>query len=477
MKRKISKILMMLVLVIVLGSLYSTQIQAGNVAVSDFNGLMTALSYAQDGDIIEFSGYIEIPVQTDLGYSDKQITLKRMNEGSRIEFAYDAGGSSIQNIIFDGNKVLGSSSVIDSANGITITNTTFKDCINANASGGCVVVWDSTASFDQCIFEGCGAFDGAAVRVNNGSSIMFNKCSFLNNIATDKGAVIRVGSSAPSVSFTDCVMRNNKADIGGAIYASCPVTLKNCIMCDNAATSGGADVYIDEYGTLTVNNTKDELKALYEAVSLSYNGVYEDGEEESIDIPVSIAGAKGIAFKSTAIKEEPSPSPVSDEGNNAGGSSSSYGGDAANNTYNQTYSPTINNNITTPTKQSDIKEEPVQATATISDGTGKVGTYEPSNTPDGNKTLEIKEGENTITININVGMDEIEKTINREPEPTYEIEKSEPGSSTSTDRETVYIQKEINWIDVIQIVLLVLIVIYLIRDKVIKDIYRRGKQE
>lgn len=127
----------MLVLVAVLGGVHSIQTKADNAAVSDFNGLMTALSFAQDGDVIEFSGYIEIPVQADLGYSDKQITLKRMDAGSRLDFSYGAGGSSIQNIAFDGAGVIASNSMIDVANGITMTNVSFKDC-KTTGDGGAV---------------------------------------------------------------------------------------------------------------------------------------------------------------------------------------------------------------------------------------------------------------------------------------------------------------------------------------------------
>lgn len=466
MKRKVTKIVVMALTVSMFGCIHSIKAHAENVSVGTFNELMSAVSYAQDGDVIEIGGYIQIPVQTDLGYPEKTITLKRTDASSRIEFSYDAGGSSIQNIIFDGDKILAGCSMIDVANGISMNNVKFQNCVNEGGSGGAVTIWDAGATFNNCTFDGNGASDGAAVRVNGGSSIVFNDCSFTNGIAVDKGGVIRIGSSTPTVTFSGCSMIGNKADIGGAIYASCKVIVEGCVF-DNTANSG-SDVYIDDYGFLVVNSSIDEIKSLYEAVSLSYNGVMDEETEEYIETPATITGAKGIVFNSTKIEQvKPTPEPDTEPNPTpqTGNSSGSSGSSASGATYNQTYNPTINNTVNVPESVEDsTTSEPVEVTAAVSDGKEQK-VYEAALSDNGDSSLEIKEGENTITININVGIDETKGTDEAATAVTMTSEPKAAAPSETATPEKLYITKSVNWVDVVELLVIFAMALYLFWDK------------
>lgn len=127
-----------------------------------------------------------------------------------------------------------------------------------------------------------------------------------------------------------------------------------------------------------------------------------------------------------------------------------------------------------PTPKTTKTGDSVEASATVSDG-NEARTYTTKTDEAGNSSLEITEGQNTITININVGTSEgVEADPNGTPvTSSQETVISEPVSTVSADPETVYIQKGLNWLDVVQMVLLGLIVLYLIKGDKIKGIFQR----
>lgn len=444
-------------MIVVLGCVCKINVRAETHSVGTFNDLMNALSYAQSSDVIEISGYIEIPVQTDMGYDHKLITIKRKDEGSYLFFNYNASGSTVKNIIFEGDGVAANNSIVCTAQSLTFDNCTFQNCITS-FDGGAVAVDDGSVSFNKCIFKDGEAARGGAVAIHNGSSILFNECSFTGNKVTQKGGAVVVNSASPNVVFEKCTISGNEAVHGGGISASGNISIKNCMIRDNKAALKGNDLYIDEFGRLTVNNTNEELKALYEADTLIYEGIYdEEDESAALDILNIITGEKGLIIKYSEKEDEPESEPTTSPDENVDDKENSTVTPVTNN-YNQSYNPVINNTVTvpvetesghTPEKQQDVSTlETVETTATIDDGVKSV-TYETKPDESGNSTLEISDGTNTITININVGTDEAAASVD---------------AVENVSQEKLYRQNNIGWVDIVELLFLGIIVIYLIKN-------------
>jgi hypothetical protein len=65
----------------------------------------------------------------------------------------------------------------------------------------------------------------------------------------------------------------------------------------NTATGSGQDAYIDQFGALTVENTIDELKALYEPHGVIFDGVFSEADTETVlDLESSFTD-KAIVYK------------------------------------------------------------------------------------------------------------------------------------------------------------------------------------
>ena len=476
--KKLRKWVIVLLVIIACATMFKINVKAENKSVGTYDELMTALSYAHDGDIIEVTEHIVVSAQTTIGYSDKCITLKRTTERGYIEFYYNAGGSTVQNLVFDGNDVLASNSFLDVGNGIIINDCTFQNC-QTSGNGAAVGIWDATAEFNRCIFKDNTANIGGCVNISNGSSILFNECSFQGNEAIDKGGILFVGSTTPTITFQDCIVTENKASTGAAFYNSGAIVLNDCVIYNNDLY----DVYIDDYGRLSLNSSFDDLKALYEENSLILQGCFDDSDVE-LDISNTLTGAKGILFKcevkeNSEPTEEPTTTPTPGESVNS--ESDASGSSQPQTTYN-TYSPTINNVVQTPTEPQAPKTtqtaDSVEASATVTDEK-ESRTYTTTTDKAGNSSLEITEGQNTITINISVGAGESGEAALKETDEvsSQEVGISEPSSVASASTETVYIQKNVNWIDVVQMILLGLIVLHLLKGDKIKGIFQRKNQE
>lgn len=478
--KKLGKMVIALLLIVALGCVKSIPAKADTVQVLTFNDLMSALSYAPSNSIIEIGGFIEIPVQASIGYDDKLITLKRANSGSTLYFSPGAEGSTIKNITFDGAGVNATDSFVNAECSVNITKCNFTGCQSVGDGGG-FRVENGSITFDSCKFTDNKASRGGAVVLGNGSMV-FNDCSFTGNEGNSLGGAVAVLSASSTVSFQDCVMTGNIADHGGAAASSGVIMAEGCKIYNNNARIKGNDLYIDEFGRLTINNSLDELKALYEADSVTLTGVFDDADT-SVELGGTITGEKGLTFQIST--EEPTPAPTPTPGESGSSGSGASGSSQPQTTYNNTYSPTINNVVQAPKESTtDPTASPipkttktgdsVEASATVSDGK-EARTYTTKTDEAGNSSLEITEGQNTITININVGTSEgVEADPNGTPETSsQETVISEPVSTVSADPETVYIQKGSNWLDLVQMVLLGLIALYLIKGDKIKGIFQR----
>ena len=188
-------------------------------------------------------------------------------------YAYEEGDLTIE--IYDDIVIDGKGAVIDMAEsnimafyinshyGVTIKNLTIKN-VNYDGKGGAIYFYESsyvnitccnfinnTASDGGAIYfernchmnavTNCNFADnkatfgfGGAIYIDDSASV--ENCNFTNNIASGYAGAINIGEG----SVENCNFINNSANYGGAIRFSSKGTVTNCSFTDNSADYGGA---------------------------------------------------------------------------------------------------------------------------------------------------------------------------------------------------------------------------------------------
>ena len=141
-------------------------------------------------------------------------------------------------------QLMGRVFLCDSTNptieGITITGG------QVELNGGGVNLYNSTASFSNCMFIGNSCTDwensrGGAVYSEH-SSPVFNNCEFINNTCGAAGAVY-CKYGAPE--FINCMFEGNHASGGGALIGrSASVACVGCTFIGNTATTWGGAIFL-----------------------------------------------------------------------------------------------------------------------------------------------------------------------------------------------------------------------------------------
>lgn len=451
MKKKLMKLLMVLALTICLVGVCTIPVKADETSAATFEELKAVLEEVEEGDVINVTGYIEVKEAITV----EGVTFQRNSPTGYLSFGSGASGSAFSNVTFDGAK--------------------------SNANSHFLYAYTEQLLFDKCAFINCLTDEGGGGAVFvGGGTIVFTDCDFSGNFADYGGAVAFLGGNA---TFSGCSFKDNIAQNGngGAIYDSgATITLHDCLIMDNTATGSGQDVYVDSFGALSMENTLDELKALYEAHDFILQGVFDDSDAE-VDIS-SVLTEKGIVFRWEEIKEsepteEVESTPTPSTGTNTGNTSTDT---QPTNNYN--YNPTIYNNVAASDTGKETDASPTSETsesasiqgtntsATIESGSD-TKTYTTTDDQSGNSTLEIRDGANTITININVGTAEtngsgVDASISA-AEISHIDQVNDPmtASSSSEKVETVYMDKAVNWVDVIELLVICSMAVYLFKDK------------
>jgi predicted outer membrane repeat protein len=137
---------------------------------------------------------------------------------------------------------------------------TFIDCVFANnhsiSSGAGAEIWDSDPTFIDCTFESNVIDEGGGIVYARYSSPEFIRCVFTNNtVGYSGGGAIHVGDGRPLYASRCRFEGNQVAGTGGAVSATGPALLDNCLFANNSAGAmGGAVVLQSADGQSVVTN-------------------------------------------------------------------------------------------------------------------------------------------------------------------------------------------------------------------------------
>ncbi len=269
------------------------QILSGDRADDDFNGVPDicegpTVRVPEDFPTIEAAIAGAVPGST--------IQLADGVYEGRIDFAgkplvISGNPLDAEAVIIDGGNAAGSVVRIDGGQTLpsglrhlTIRNGSSGDEIGSPPfrAGGGVLVWNSRAVIENCVFRGNHSqFGGGAYFLNGGGAVrnclfesngsessgaalfLFNtrtdvtSCTFDENIAIIEGGAAKVvlGEST----FRDCVIRNNEAEGGAGVAwfansSSSPLPILGCVIENNEAQLWGGGL-----GTLTAPNAGFDL--------------------------------------------------------------------------------------------------------------------------------------------------------------------------------------------------------------------------
>lgn len=260
-------------------------------SVSSWYDFKDAVQYSQDGDIIVVHGEIDLGTDVKIGSSSKHLTIKRGSADSRIAFEYI--NEAVTNITFDGGGIASSYSWITSKYETTFTNCKFNDFGNSEnysssgSVGGAVKIQSGSCVFNDCTFENSYALAGGAIEIQGDSQVEINNCNIKNCGAVTCGGAIDNSSYAATCTITDGTITGNKAnDFGGGVSNAGNTTITGTKVYANSAVNGGADVATTISGVTTLTDTVEQLNELFSTDNLEVTGWVCDYDfDENIYIP------------------------------------------------------------------------------------------------------------------------------------------------------------------------------------------------
>ncbi len=246
-------------------------------------------------------------------------------EGCRI---LDTG---LTGVLANGSIELIGSEVARCSRGVQLPEGSVRDCyIHSNESpgvpGGGIYVIELRGPLQVVgtVIENNRAQDGAGlfVREDRGPfPIDIRDCAFDGNMAESDGGAAYLGSRSSWKRITNCLLTNNRAARGGAIFLSdaTPVLMSNCTLVDNTAQDGGGvfagDVSGRVFDSILWGNRPNQLAGwpdlpvLYSNVQGGYPG------KGNIDAdPLFVRGPEGDYYLSHIDAGQPRTSPCVDAG-------------------------------------------------------------------------------------------------------------------------------------------------------------------
>lgn len=267
------------------------------VTATNFTQLYTALKNAEDGDVVGISGLIDIYASESFGFTDKHITIKRMDASSVLRI--QSTSLSFQNITFDGNEVDAGTAFVLCMGGVTFSDCVFQDCMTTTANGGAVYVISQNPTFENCTFDNNTGVQGGHVYVASGT-VTIRNCTFTNGHALSDGGAIKNNTSPPGAcTITACTITGNSAALyGGGISNTGYLSLSTTKLYDNTAPGGGADL-AQLSNSSYINDSIESLVDLFAADGILPTAWVNDYNTE---LAVEIPGGRDPLLPSTLKK-------------------------------------------------------------------------------------------------------------------------------------------------------------------------------
>jgi hypothetical protein len=257
---------------------YATVASAVAVAASGDVVRISSGTYKEHGLVLTAGITIE-----GAGATPAECTIDAGGEGRILSAEFVEGSTHIRNLTFTGGHASGETTY-DSSGGALFINSsavTLETCRfignSADYSGGAVRAMGADPVITGCRFESNQAVaGGGALDLSYSASALVTDTSFLANQADYGGALSCRGGSNPRLvdctftgntgagerawgggaitffysdpSFERCVFRDNRADLGGALYnhQDAQLHLDHCTLVRNIARMGGGGLFTTE---------------------------------------------------------------------------------------------------------------------------------------------------------------------------------------------------------------------------------------
>jgi len=233
-----------------------------------------------------------------------------------------------QTSVLDGFRISGGNSLYADprfGGGLTLRDAgpLIANCRFTDNSEAAAYLWDSSATFERCTFEGNWGYRGGGVQTTAGSDPVFRDCVFHANTSTTGGGMYNEFASAPTLvrcqfkdnnaeaqggavfigghtapEFIDCVFRNNTAIDGGAVsndqHAS--PTFTNSSFIANTATGHGGAISLLTLSSPTVSGCTFTANSAAESGGALYSDLNSSGAVADSAFRYNLAGDRGGAI-------------------------------------------------------------------------------------------------------------------------------------------------------------------------------------
>jgi CSLREA domain-containing protein len=172
------------------------------------------------------------------GFADASSPINARGGGATIF----RGTLTISNSTFSDNSALNGGGVATEQGTVNVTDSTFSgnNSIGLNSGGGIYSLSSSTTVTNSTFSNNTASGVGGGIMNSNGSILTVTNSTFSSNRAFNGGAIDHVGAAATVLSSTFAA---NSATLGGdslnGSSTAPPMTLRNTILVNDPATSGG----------------------------------------------------------------------------------------------------------------------------------------------------------------------------------------------------------------------------------------------
>jgi len=362
-------------------------------SVSSWYDFKDAVQYSQDGDIIVVHGEIDLGTDVKIGSSSKHLTIKRGSADSRIAFEYI--NEAVTNITFDGGGIASSYSWITSKYETTFTNCKFNDFGNSEnysssgSVGGAVKIQSGSCVFNDCTFENSYALAGGAIEIQGDSQVEINNCNIKNCGAVTCGGAIDNSSYAATCTITGGTITGNKAnDFGGGVSNAGNTIITGTKVYANSSVNGGADIATKVSGVTTLTDTVEQLNELFSTDNFEVAGWVCDYDfDENIYIPDVDPTKENALLKLEYSEKQPeTPEPTQPGKEEPDGKTDQSKSDDATNTENSGNTKTDTTNTNTSTVSSGDTVNSTTTNTTTDNSSSRVDNSKVNSTGDTSTT-------------------------------------------------------------------------------------------